>query len=93
MGQITIQSFESLIDFQTQEQANHLTTIMNSCATKINRAINNLISDVWELQAKERNELMETVNSLKEKLSLIEQVQGNVDSENVIDLDSPDESD
>ena len=84
---------ENKIDTQSDERARQFTKIMNSCTININKAINNLVQEVWDLQAKERNELIETVNSLQAKLSLIEPVQTNVEShQNVVDLDGSDES-
>ena len=84
---------EIQIDTQSEERARQFTNIMSSCTSSINKAINDLVQEVWDLQAKERNELIETVNSLTAKLSMIEPVQNHVDTqENVVDLDSPDES-
>ena len=94
---------ESIINAQDQGRVNQFTNILNSCAINMNKTINNLAQEVWDLQAKEQNELIETVNSLKEernelietvnclkaKFSLIETPQTKVDShEDVLNFDT-----
>ena len=85
------QTSESQMDTLSEERARELTNIMNSCTISINKAINNLVQEVLNLQATERNELIETVKSLNAKLPLTEPVLNPVDShshQNIVGLDS-----
>ena len=86
-------AIESQIATQGEDRVKQFTNIMNSCTIRINKAVNDLVQEVWDLQAKERNVLIETVKSLNDKLSRIDIVQNPGDSHhNVVDLNNPDQT-
>ena len=74
------------IDTRREDGTRRLTKIINACTNSITKAINDLAEEVWDLEAqlsdttKERDDLVETVNSLNAKLSIIHPMEKHVDT-------------